>query len=227
MNPSAYVPHEVLAAALLPQAFDRMDGAHDHAHLARVWANVRRIMAAHGGDEEILLAATLLHDGIAVPKDSPLRPQASRLAAEKARGILRDLDWPADRIDAVAHAIEAHSFSARIEPRTLEARILQDADRLDTMGFVGVARCFLVSGHMGRALYDPEDPLAERRELDDVVFTLDHFPAKLLHLAAGFQTGEGARLATERHDRLLAFYSGFLEEIHFDPAAALVPALDA
>ncbi|MAS43520.1 uncharacterized protein SAMN05444336_10394 [Albimonas donghaensis] len=211
-----FAPRQALAARLLPAALpagEGDDGAHDLAHLGRVWANVRRIAAVEGGDEEILAAATLLHDCVSVEKNSPDRPRASRLAAARACEVLAALDWTADRIGAVAHAIAAHSFSARIPPETPEARILQDADRLDALGFVGVARCFYTGGRMGGGLCDPLDPRAEARPLDDARYAIDHFPAKLLGLAQGFQTAEGARLAQARHARLVAFHDGFLEEI--------------
>jgi len=212
-----FAPHAALARALLPHALGTpggtSDGAHDIAHLLRVWRNVQRIASAEGGDLELLLAATLLHDCVNVEKDSPLRAQASRLSAEKARGLLAHVGWASGRVEAAAHAIEAHSYSAAIVPRSLEARILQDADRLDAIGLVGAARCFYVGGRMGRALYDPADARAAQRPLDDGRFTLDHFQRKLFHLASGFQTSEGARLAAVRQQRLRDFYEGFLEEI--------------
>uniref|UniRef100_UPI000494622D HD domain-containing protein n=1 Tax=Oceanicola sp. S124 TaxID=1042378 RepID=UPI000494622D len=136
----AQFPDPDLASALLPHAFDIRDGAHDEAHLLRVWRNVARIAAEEGGDTRILLAATLLHDCIWVDKASPERRMASRMAAVKAREVLAGLGWGEGDIARVAHAIEAHSFSAGITPETKEARILQDADRLDAMGFIGVAR---------------------------------------------------------------------------------------
>lgn len=214
---TVFAPHAALAVALLPQALDTAaptaDGAHDLAHLQRVWRNVQRMAAVEGGDLELLVAATLLHDCVHVEKNSPLRTQASRLSADKARGLLEDLGWAPERIDAVAHAIAAHSYSAAIAPRSLEARILQDADRLDAIGLVGAARCFYVGGRMGRALYDPVDTRAQQRPLDDGRYTLDHFQTKLFHLAAGFQTAEGARLAVVRQQRLRDFYEGFLEEV--------------
>lgn len=215
---SLFAPHEALAAALLPHALDSgatagTDGAHDAAHLQRVWRNALRIAAVEGGDTALLLAATLLHDCVHVEKHSPQRAQASRLSADKARGVLAALGWDGARIDAVAHAIEAHSFSAGIAPQSLEARILQDADRLDAIGLVGAARCFYVGGRMGRALYDPQDARGAHRPLDDGHYTLDHFQTKLFQLAGGLQTAEGARLAAQRQQRLRDFYEGFLEEI--------------
>ena len=214
MSASAFAPLTTLASALLPHALEPSDdGAHDLAHLQRVWHNVRTLQADEGGDLEVLLAAVLLHDCVAVEKNSPLRSQASRLAAEKAANVLAELDWPESKIAAVTHAIEAHSFSANLTPLTLEAKIVQDADRLDSLGMLGVARTFYVAGRMGAALYDPQDPEAKQREYDDTRFCLDHFQTKLLHLADGFQTAAGQRLAQVRHQRLKGFMEQFKEEI--------------
>ena len=217
MNTEIFMPVEALAVVLLPHALEPSDdGAHDLAHLQRVWHNVRTLQADEGGDLEVLLAAVLLHDCVAVEKNSPLRSQASRLAAEKAANVLAELDWPESKIAAVTHAIEAHSFSANLTPLTLEAKIVQDADRLDSLGMLGVARTFYVAGRMGAALYDPADPEAKLRDYDDKRFCLDHFQTKLLHLADGFQTAAGQRLAQIRHQRLKDFMEQFKEEIGLD-----------
>ena len=107
----AFAPFQDLANTLLAHWRDANgDGSHDTSHLQRVWKNAAAIQAQEGGDAEVLLAATLLHDCVAVEKDSPLRAQASRLSAEKARQVLKSLDWPDAKIDAVAHAVEAHIF---------------------------------------------------------------------------------------------------------------------
>ncbi|TCL70184.1 HD domain-containing protein [Rhizobium sp. BK251] len=208
-----FSPHEVLAAQLAPFATEGDDGSHDLAHILRVFKNAMRIQASEGGDTRILTAAVLLHDCVAVEKNSPMRAQASTLAARKASGILKDLGWNADDISAAAHAIAAHSFSANIQPATLEARILQDADRLDAIGMVGAARCFYIAGRLGSGLYDPIDPKAENRALDDKLFAIDHFHTKLFKLADGFQTTTGRRLARERHDRLEQVLEMFIDEI--------------
>ncbi|MGH8405243.1 MAG: HD domain-containing protein, partial [Pseudomonas sp.] len=184
-----FTPLTDLAATLLPHALEPSeDGAHDLSHLQRVWHNVRSIQAEEGGDLEVLLAAVLLHDCVAVEKNSPLRSKASTLAADKAGQILQGLAWQPETIAAVTHAIETHSFSAGLTPVTLEAKIMQDADRLDSLGMIGVARTFYIAGRMGSGLYDPADPTAQHREYDDKRFCLDHFQTKLLHLAGGFQT---------------------------------------
>ncbi|MGU9849868.1 HD domain-containing protein [Pseudomonas koreensis] len=217
MNATAFAPLTSLAAKLLPHALEPSDdGAHDLAHLQRVWHNVRTFQVEEGGDLEVLLAAVLLHDCVSVEKNSPQRSQASRLAAEKAANVLAELDWSASKIAAVTHAIEAHSFSVNITPLTLEAKIVQDADRLDSLGMLGVARTFYVAGRMGSALYDPLDPEARERDYNDTRFCLDHFQTKLLHLADGFQTEIGQRLAQIRHQRLKGFMEQFKEEIGLD-----------
>ncbi len=96
---------------------------------------------------------------------------------------------------------------------SIEGRILQDADRLDAIGFVGIARCFYTAGRMSSRLYEPTDPKGKGRALDDAAFALDHFPQKLLKLAEGFRTETGQKLARERHDACLQFYLGMLREI--------------
>jgi uncharacterized protein len=214
MTQPAFFPFHDLASTLLPHAGDANgDGSHDISHLQRVWNNAAAIQAEDGGDAHVLFAATILHDCVPTEKNSSLRAQASRLSAEKAARVLSELDWPQAKIEAVAHAVAAHSFSAGIEPLTLEAKTLQDADRLDAIGMLGVARCFYVAGRMGSALYDPVDPHALERPLDDRRYALDHFRAKLLKLASGFRTATGARLARLRHDRLQRFLDEFADEI--------------
>jgi uncharacterized protein len=208
-----FAPFSSLATLLLPHATQGDDGAHDVAHLQRVFRNALRIHDQEGGDAELLAAAALLHDCVSVEKNAPNRAEASKLASDKAAHILRDLGWDEARIAEVGHAIHAHSFSANITPQTLEAKILQDADRLDSLGLIGVARTFYIAGRMGSQLYHPGDPSGTRRDLDDRTYGLDHFPLKLLKLADGFQTQTGRQLAGERHARLAEFHDQFLDEI--------------
>ncbi|RRV08509.1 HD domain-containing protein [Pseudomonas sp. v388] len=214
MTAASFAPFQDFAARLIPHTqAENVDGSHDVSHLLRVWSNVCAIRDQEGGDVEILLAATLLHDCVAVEKNSPFRSSASRLAAAKATELLTEMGWQEERIASVAHAVEAHSFSAGVTPTSVEAKILQDADRLDALGMVGVARVFYVSGRMGSALYDPLDPQASHRSYDDQRFAIDHFHTKLLHLAEGFQTSAGARFAQVRHERLKRFLDELMEEI--------------
>lgn len=190
------------------------DGAHDLGHLRRVWRNCQRIATAEGGaDNEVLLAAALFHDVVNLPKTSPDRARASVLSAEVAVAFLRKSGFPEPKLEAVAHAIAAHSFSAGIAPLTLEARILQDADRLEALGALGVARMFHVAGATGGALFDAEDPMAQRRDLDDRAFALDHLETKLFLLPGKMNTDAGRALAEEGAEWLASFRTRLLREI--------------
>ena len=193
------------------------DGAHDASHLDRVWRNARAIMAdTPPADTQpdllVVLAACYLHDLVNVPKDDPRRSTASRLSAELACRELRRLGFPPEKLDAVAHAIEAHSFSAAIPATTLEAKIVQDADRLDGLGAVGLARMFYTAGRMGSSLAHGSDPLGMERALDDRSYSLDHIPLKLARLPAMMQTAAGRRLGEQRLAQLEAFRLGFAAE---------------
>jgi uncharacterized protein len=206
-------PFDQLAAKLLDNLMDDEDGAHDLSHIVRVWRNAKVIHREEGGDLEVLAAAVLLHDCVQVAKDSPLRSKASLLAANEARVRLAALEWEPSRTDTVASAIESHSFTAGVPPTSIEGCILQDADRLDAIGFGGIARCFYTAGRLGSRLYDLADPEGKTRTLDDGRNALDHFPKKLLTLAGSFKTRTGQELAKERHRRVLEFYRGMLAEV--------------
>jgi len=197
----------------LATASDDNDGAHDLNHLERVWASARTLLASlPEADTLVVMAACYLHDLVNLPKNHPERSQASRMSAQAAVAQLAALDFPPDRLAAVAHAIEAHSYSAGIVPNTMEAKIVQDADRLDALGAVGLARMFHVGGQLGRALADSADPLALRRQADDACYTLDHIECKLLRLPATMQTAPGRALAEERARWVVAFRDQFAAE---------------
>jgi len=113
----------------------------------------------------------------------------------------------------VRHAIEAHSYSAGIAPRTPEAKVVQDADRLDALGAIGLARCIAVGSALGRPVYEPEDPFCRTREPDDRGASVDHFYTKLLNLAGTMQTAAGRREAERRTAFLRAFLAQLETEI--------------
>lgn len=193
---------------------DADDGSHDVAHFRRVWRTASEIAdrVSVAVDRLVLLAAAYFHDIVAIDKNDPDRSRASRLAAAEAATMLEGMGFPAGKIDAVRHAIEAHSFSAGIAPETEEARIIQDADRMEALGAIGLARTFYVAGRMGSRLFDPEDPLAERRELDDRRYALDHFQTKLLRLPQMMQTSPGRAMAMERATTLQQFMESLVAE---------------
>ncbi|WP_299640291.1 HD domain-containing protein [uncultured Ruegeria sp.] len=188
------------------------DPAHDLAHLDRVWTNAQAI-ANDQADMSVLLAASYLHDLVNLPKDDPNRHLASRRSAMESEPILGEIGFNTAQVHAIQHAIEAHSFSANIPPETIEASILRDADRLDALGAIGIARNFSVSGAWGRTLYDPTDPFAQNRPLDDLHFSLDHWKVKLLRLPGDMLTETGRLIAEQRTARMIRFLGDFAEEI--------------
>ncbi|WP_323783811.1 HD domain-containing protein [Thalassovita sp.] len=193
------------------------DSAHDLGHLDRVWFTCDRIAATEGGNRKLLLAAAYLHDLVNLPKDAPNRAQASRLAADAAIPHLQALGFSETEIARTRHAIEAHSFSANIEPETQEARILRDADRMDAIGATGIARTFAVSGRLNRPLHHPDDPFATHRPPDDSAYALDHWPVKLLRLAEGMTTETGRALAQRRLSVMHRYLSDLADEIGTEP----------
>jgi len=195
------------------------DAAHDLAHLDRVWTTCQDIAETLGVATRPLLAAAYLHDLVNLPKDAPNRADASRLSAEAAAPHLQALGFSPDEISETQHAIAAHSFSAGIEPVSDTARILRDADRLDALGAIGIARAFAVSGQLGRALYAPDDPFAAHRPPDDRTFSLDHWPLKLLRLPDDMLTQQGKEIARTRLATMHGFLDALAAEIGTKPPA--------
>lgn len=167
---------------------------------------------AESADWSIVMPAAWLHDCVFVAKDSSQRKEASRLSADRAVSLLRKWGYPTSDWEAIHHAITAHSFSAAVETRTLEARVLQDADRIDALGAVGLSRCLMLGGHMGTELMSAEDPFCVEREPDDSRYSLDHFYRKLLKLETTMKTDAGRVLAKERADYL----RGFLAQLQLE-----------
>jgi uncharacterized protein len=193
------------------------DASHDIHHARRVKMNALTIAERETCDNQtVLIAAAYLHDLINLPKNAPNASQASRLSAIAAKPILQQLDYDDPTIAAIQHCIEAHSFSANIEPQTLEAKILQDADRLESLGSLGIARTFYIAGKMDSGLFDGADPFALQRELDDKAFAVDHFKVKLLGLAQTMKTDAGKQIAQQRIYIMQQFLSALATELHTD-----------
>lgn len=189
------------------------DPAHDLLHFRRVVRLAKQLCEQENGRAEIVIPAAWLHDLVIVPKDSPLRSQASRLSAEKAIEFLRSIGYPAPFYDDIAHAIQGHSFSANVEVKTLEAKIVQDADRLDGLGAIGIARCFATAGLLKRAFYNPEDPFCNIRPPDDSKYTIDHFFKKLFKTAETLKTKSGRAEGNKRIDVMKSFLNSLKLEM--------------
>lgn len=204
--------------AWVGQYFAQADAAHDVAHFRRVWQTAQYLMEGQPVDRLVVLTACYFHDIVSLAKNDPRRALASRMAAEKTLAILNaDFpDFPAHSFPQIRHAIEAHSYSAGIVPQTPEAKIVQDADRLEALGAIGLARVFAVSGSLGAALFDANDPFAQQRELNDKCYALDHFRTKLLTLPATMQTEKGRALARHNADYLVQFMAKLSAELQGD-----------
>jgi len=197
----------------LAQRIPEGDPAHDMEHVRRVVAAATRLARVEEADLEVVLPSAWLHDCVVMPKDSPLRGTASTLAAQVATDFLRTISYPEQRLQDIHHAISAHSFSSGIGPRTLEAMVVRDADFLDALGAIGIARCLMLGTILGQHLYDPAEPIPEKRQPDDRRYTIDHFYVKLLRLADMMHTASGRAEANARTVFMQAFLEQFSSEL--------------
>ena len=220
--PYAHLPDEIRTLAT---AFDSHiakvlddDSAHDLSHLRRVTLTALRIGDVEHANPRVLVAAAYLHDIVNLPKHHPDRHLASSMSAARAYEFLATnfRQFSTEERSEIAHAIEAHSFSAGIKPRTIEAKILQDADRLDALGAIGIARVFYIAGKLGQALFHGADPLAMNRLLDDKAYAVDHFRVKLLKLHETMNTDSGRAIARQNSEYLVGFLAKLVSECQGD-----------
>lgn len=188
------------------------DPAHDWPHVGRVMATAKKLAEGENVDVPCLLAAVCCHDIVNLPKNHPERSQASQLAAEKAAPLLIQSGFSNDEIKKIQQCVIEHSFSKGLKPTSLEAAILQDSDRLDTLGAIGVLRCASVNTQMKASFYEPFDPLAEARELDDKKYMVDHFFVKIFKLPEMMNTPKGKTEAYKRVEYMKNFLATLLEE---------------
>ena len=190
--------------------------AHDFQHVLRVYKNAEMISKQEESvDLDIILAAALLHDLVVYPKGSSKTINSADDSAEIAKKILLESkNYPREKIEKVAGAIRTHSYSKKLIPSTLEGKILQDADRLDAIGAIGIARTFSVGGSENRSLYNPTDAFCEReRQLDDTQWTLDHIKKKLMILKNSMHTKTAKKIAEERTEFMELFLNQLRKEI--------------
>jgi len=192
---------------------ERRDGAHDLAHCLRVARHASTLGQAEGADVEACVAAALLHDLVYLPKNHPDSHRTARMGAELALVWCREIEPLASRAGLIAEAVGTHSYSGGAAASSLEGEVLQDADRLEALGAIGLAGVFATGGSMGAGLWDPQDPWARARELDDKAWSLDHFEKKLLKLAPAMNTVTGRDLAIEREQVLRDFLAALAAEL--------------
>lgn len=181
------------------------DSAHDFNHIMRVYKNAQKLCKKEKANEKLVLSSVLLHDIISYPKSDKRCKISSVESAEEAKKILKAFDFTDKEIQIVSDAIRDHSFSRGKVPKTLEGKILQDADRLDAIGAIGIARVFAVGGSEGRPFYNSDDPFCTSRPPDDKAWTLDHFYQKLLKLESLMNT-ESAKIEAKRRTKILKKY---------------------
>lgn len=189
------------------------DAVHDFDHVLRVLALAERLAVEEGADLEIVRTATLLHD-VARGRELELGAEHAQAGADIARQLLRGR--PPERVEAVAQAIAAHRFRSGPAPQTLEAMILHDADKLDAIGVIGVARAFAYGGLHGQRLWAqvPPDYAPTEGDADRPEHTPVHeFVIKLARIRGRLLTGSARRLADDRHAVMVAFFERLEREV--------------
>ncbi len=189
----------------------RNDSAHDFEHIMRVYKNAQKLCHKEKANKRLVLAAALLHDLVNFPKNDKRSKTSSIKSAQKARKILQKYDFSENEIEIITEAIRDHSYSRNKTPSSLEGKILQDADRLDALGAIGIARVFAVSGAEKRPFYRVEDPFCLQRKPDDKRWALDHFFKKLLRLEKLMNTSS-AKIEAKRRTRILEKYLADLKK---------------
>lgn len=189
------------------------DPAHDFEHIMRVYKNAQKICKKEKANEKLVLSATLLHDIVSYPKSDRRSKMSSIESAKKSKQILKKYDFDENEITIISDAIRDHSFSQQRIPKTIEGKILQDSDRLDALGAIGIARVFATGGSLKRPFYNIDDPFCEKRKSDDKTWTVDHFFQKLLKLESLMNTKSGKLEAKRRTTFLKEYLKQLKKEI--------------
>jgi uncharacterized protein len=210
-------PSDALVAMVRDRAaaaFDSARGSHDWDHTLRVVRLCEHIGAVENADMTVLRIAALLHDiGRGEQDAANGRICHAERGAERAAVLLKPLPLDDARRANILHCIRAHRFRGRQRPESLEARILFDADKLDAIGAVGVARAYLFAGEVGARLHCPEKPVAETAPYGPEDTGYREYIVKLQHIHRRMLTTEGRRLAEARHAFMTRFFVRFLSEI--------------
>jgi len=189
------------------------DSAHDFEHTMRVYKNAQKICKKEKANEKLVLSAALLHDIVSYSKSDKRSKKSSIESAKKSKKILEKFDFSKEEVTIISDAIRDHSFTRNKIPKTLEGKILQDADRLDALGAIGVARVFATGGLLKRPFYNIDDPFCKKRIPDDETWTVDHFFAKLFKLESLMNTKSGKLEAKKRTRMIKKFLNQLKQEI--------------
>jgi len=185
---------------------------HDWFHVERVFRTALKIGKTEKADMSILKPAVLLHDIARKKEDMGKVKCHAQEGAKMAKKILNKLNYPQEKIEKIIYAIGVHRYKLQIKPKTLEAQILQDADRLDALGAVSVGRIFSYGGEHKRPIYDPKIPPKSFYD-SDAATCLNHFFEKIFKLKPEtFNTKTGRLWAKERYRYSKSFVKRFLLE---------------
>ncbi|KAG2480324.1 MAG: Metal dependent phosphohydrolase [Nitrosopumilales archaeon] len=205
---------------ILPEIFSdvkkrmkKNDPAHDFEHVMRVFSNAEKICKKENANKKLVLYSALLHDIVSFPKNDKRSKNSSTKSSLEAKKILSKFSFSHDEIKIISDAIESHSFSKNKKAKTLEEKILQDADRLDAIGAIGIARTFAVGGSENRSFYNKLDPFCSKRNPNDKNWILDHFYKKLLLIEKKMNTKSGKFEAKRRTKIIKKFLSDLEQEI--------------
>ncbi len=189
------------------------DSAHDFDHVMRVYKNAQKICKKEKANEKLVLCSALLHDIVSYPKSDKRSKLSSIESAQKSKLILKKYNFSKEEIIIISDAIRDHSFSQNKTPKSIVGKILQDADRLDAIGAIGIARVFATGGSLKRQFYNIDDPFCKTRKPNDNIWTVDHFYQKLLKLASLMNTKSGKMEAQERTKVLKEFLNQLKKEL--------------
>lgn len=188
------------------------DPGHDIAHCLRVAMLALRFSQGQCTINNVI-AAALLHDVVNLPKNDPNAKNASQLSAQVARDFLAPLDFSQEDIEDIACAVRDHSYSRGAKPVSLLGEIIQDADRVEALGMLGIFRSISVGTQLTASFFHPHDPWAQNRKLDDKKYSVDHFFVKLSKLPEQMNTDMAKRLAYERCGSMVWMFEHLGEEI--------------
>ena len=189
------------------------DTTHDFNHIMRVYKNAQEICKKEKANKKLVLASVLLHDLVLYRKSDKKSKNSSIESAKKAEEILKKYSLSQEEIHIISEAIKDHSFSQNKTPQSIEGKILQDADRLDALGAIGLARVFATGGSLNRPFYNPKDPFCTKRKPNDTIWTVDHFFKKLLKLESLMNTKSGKIEAKKRTKILKNYLKQLKDEI--------------
>ena len=181
---------------------------HDKSHVERVYNLAVRIAKEENADLDVVKAAALLHDIARAMEDEGRIEDHATEGAKMARKVLEESNFPKEKIEKVMHCIEVHRFKKGMEAKSLEAKILQDADRLDIIGAIGLARVFTRGGWSNIPIHDPSTPPKEKYD-GKSLSSVNHIYEKILKVKDTIHTNAAKEIAEERH----RFVEKFLEKL--------------